>query len=346
MTLVSGKLDAPVLEGLDFILNHFDAPHFPRTISTKTTENKQIVVSNKQEAFARFKQSKYLDCRINGYLYYNGDNGPLSFLFIDLDLSSFNTNKKELDNALALTLESILERLHGNPTVLWTGGGYHVYQPIEEIWFSDYSDFNEFDCVNKKFLRFAAKFVSNDTSDKSNFQSPRSCMLRIPSSFNSKCIDTDKDPQVRIIQKWNGLRSNVKLLLGDFYAYLVNEKINEDKWKSANTTTNANNINTSSSFDWIDTLLKTPIKDYRKNAIRIILVPYLITNKQLEIVQATNLIKKWLDECRKLRPLNFSVNYRITSAISSVKQNKMKPIKFDTLRTRNKELYDKLLLGN
>src|ERR687886_2238921 len=40
---------------------------WPRTISTKATEGKQILVYNKEEALARFKQSNYLDCRINAY---------------------------------------------------------------------------------------------------------------------------------------------------------------------------------------------------------------------------------------------------------------------------------------
>jgi hypothetical protein len=51
-----------VEEGLDFILSHFKEG-FPRTISTKTIEGRQIVVYNKDEALARFKAANYLDCR-------------------------------------------------------------------------------------------------------------------------------------------------------------------------------------------------------------------------------------------------------------------------------------------
>ena len=45
-----------VKDGLDFILSHF-MEGFPRTISTKTTEGRQIVVYSKEEALARFKSS-------------------------------------------------------------------------------------------------------------------------------------------------------------------------------------------------------------------------------------------------------------------------------------------------
>lgn len=57
-----------VKEGLDFILTHFKEG-FPRTISTKTTEGRQVVVYNKDEALAMFKAANYLDCKINAYVY-------------------------------------------------------------------------------------------------------------------------------------------------------------------------------------------------------------------------------------------------------------------------------------
>jgi hypothetical protein len=46
-------------------------------------------------------------------------------------------------------------------------------------------------------------------------------MLRVPGSFNSKHNDNN---QVLIIRKWNNQRFSIKLLLGDFIAYLLDEK--------------------------------------------------------------------------------------------------------------------------
>ena len=55
---------------------------FPRKISTKTTEGRQILVDDKPQALARFKQANYLDCRISAYT--ELDDTP-NFIFIDLD---------------------------------------------------------------------------------------------------------------------------------------------------------------------------------------------------------------------------------------------------------------------
>jgi hypothetical protein len=68
---------------LDFILDHFDFPETetekgsicPRTISTKTTEGRLILVDSREEALARFKQANYLDCRISAYSDYTQWNG-------------------------------------------------------------------------------------------------------------------------------------------------------------------------------------------------------------------------------------------------------------------------------
>ena len=48
-----------VSEGLEFILWHLKEPIWPRTISTQTTEGRQIPVKNEQEALAWYK-----DCLI------------------------------------------------------------------------------------------------------------------------------------------------------------------------------------------------------------------------------------------------------------------------------------------
>src|ERR1051325_5145006 len=72
-------------DGLNFLLSHFEVPLWPRTISTKLTEGRQISVYNKEEALARFKQANLLDCRINAYPAYTGfrriNRQPPNFIF-------------------------------------------------------------------------------------------------------------------------------------------------------------------------------------------------------------------------------------------------------------------------
>jgi hypothetical protein len=52
---------------------------------------------------------------------------------------------------------------------------------------------------------------------------------------------------------------------------------------------------------WIEKLLQTPIDDYRKNAVNLILAPYLINIKKLSYDHALKIINSWLSKCGELR---------------------------------------------
>src|SRR6476469_3890757 len=86
--------EARIEQGLDYLLTHFEEPIWPRTISTMTTQERQIVVFSRMEAFARFKQANGLDCRINAYPNYvewKGINRQApNFIFIDIDSRDIN----------------------------------------------------------------------------------------------------------------------------------------------------------------------------------------------------------------------------------------------------------------
>src|SRR5215212_2958184 len=57
------RIDVAVSKGLEFILGHFnnETCWFPRTISTKATEGRQVVAYSKEEALVRFKAANYQD---------------------------------------------------------------------------------------------------------------------------------------------------------------------------------------------------------------------------------------------------------------------------------------------
>jgi hypothetical protein len=130
------------------------------------------------------------------------------------------------------TLRNIKEKLDAAyPTVLWSGNGYHIYLPIRAIILELESVFEEFEQPSRKFLRFAEQYLSNKKADHchSNGLSFRNCMLRIPSSYNSKCVQkndniTDYTTEVKIIQKWDCNRPAINWLLRDFRKYLIQEK--------------------------------------------------------------------------------------------------------------------------
>ena len=128
------------MRGLDYILNHFQEPIWPRTISTRTSDWRQILVYSKEEALARFKQANWLDCRISAYPSYTEYKGinrqAPNFIFIDLDRFTFKTDKAH-NIALSKALENIRQKLGGSPIVLWSGNGYHVYLQVQVFVFEE-----------------------------------------------------------------------------------------------------------------------------------------------------------------------------------------------------------------
>jgi hypothetical protein len=211
-----------VEEGLDFILSHFKEG-FPRTISTKATEGRQVV---KYEALAMFKAANHLDCKINAYprfVEWKGINRqPPNFIFIDLDQGRF----KFIDKVLDKTLKNISQRFNAavHPTVIWSGHGYHIYLPVEAFVLEEENEFARFGYPSRKFLQFSEEFLSDNKADPCHTKdlSFKNCMLRIPGSLNSK--NRMKEEEVKIVQRWDGIRPNIKPLLFRFDLYLLVSK--------------------------------------------------------------------------------------------------------------------------
>jgi Primase X len=344
-----------IVEGLEFILSHFEEPIWPRTISTHTTEGRQILAYNKEEAIARFRQASLLDCRINAYpdyTEYGGINRQApNFLFLDLDRSVFESEKafNAAFNKTLKNLDNILDAK--NPTVLWSGNGYHIYQPLEafpleqEILFASKSDE-----ASKEFLQFAEQYLTNYKSDPSHHPSFKSCMIRIPGSHNFKLVQknnngaTDSSTEVKIKQRWDGIRPKFNPLLYHFNIWLADKKIKEINESSKRSKYHHHHkYNTTSikkEIKWIEILLQTPIDDYRKNTIWRILAPYLINTKNLTYEESYNIIKEWLDKCSSLKPLDSNFNYYIKYNLHSAIRVKYFPMKFDDLKVENTKLYN------
>jgi hypothetical protein len=105
-------------------------------------------------------------------------------IFIDIDKPDFK-NEFSFKRAFNSTMKNIKNQLNGNPTVVFTGACYHIYQPIEGIVLDDYKQFKQFGNPFDKFLRFAKTHLSNNKSDKT-ISSLKACLLRVPNSINSK----------------------------------------------------------------------------------------------------------------------------------------------------------------
>jgi hypothetical protein len=309
---------------LELILAHFASNDFPRTISTKTTEGRQRLVNDKEEALARYKQANYFDCRINAYT--ELDSCP-NLLFADID----NLESYVIEQAL-----NTYKRLGWQPTVLFTGSGYHIYQPVESLRLEDVNDFAESYDPSRQFLKFSTEYLADGKADPNHNPSFRSCMLRIPGSINSK-----NGNEVKVLQKWNGQRPSIVPLLGIFYSWLATNKAEQEVRFSSFSSYKLDRT----SINWIESLLKTPLDDYRKTIANLVLAPYLVNIRQLQYDAAFMIIKSWLEQCTSLRKLDFNADYITNAALVNARKTNYKPMRLDTLKQRNPEIYKRFILN-
>ena len=196
----------------------------------------QIEVFNKEEALEHFNNSSYEDSRINAYpsfTEYQGINRtPISFLMVDLDLKDFSGERQEkkgkgsLDRVLNKTLYKIRESVGENPTVLWTGNGYHIYQPVSGFILEEYETFYEFTKYVDKdltsmFIQFAEEYFTDYAADRLHNPTVKSCLVRIPGSLNSKCVVEGEDAEINIMQRWDGNRPSIQPMLREFRRWLI-----------------------------------------------------------------------------------------------------------------------------
>lgn len=291
--------------------------------------------------YKAYDSSNFVDCRVNAFPTYTEYKGiqryPPNFIFADLDSSTFE-NSMLLRKSLDDTLRTIRLKINGYPTVLWTGNGYHVYQPIDAVILEELKEFEQFENPSSKFLRFAEHYLTNEKSDPAHNPSFKSCMLRIPGSTNSKC--ELENNTVEIIQIWDGYRPPIILLLESFRTYLIEQNYKESKLQKrlqrryGFRAGESNNL-----IKWIEILLETPIDDYRKNAVALILAPYLINIRRLPYDVAYEKIKEWIIKCDKEKHLDSNFDRLIKTALFIAMKKQRLPMKLVTLENKNNNLY-------
>src|ERR1051325_5754014 len=344
-----------VQDGLDFILNHFQEPVFPRKCMTKRL-GYQIEVFNKEEILEYFKESNYKDCRINAYpsfTEYHGINRtPISFLMVDLDSKDFpnqassnKQGKSVLDKILDKTLQNITESIGGNPTVLRTGNGYHIYQPVSGLILEEYETFYEFTKYFDKdltsmFIQFAEEYFTDYAADRLHNPTVKSCLVRIPGSLNSKCVMKGEDAEVKIIKKWDNTRASIQPLLIPFKTWLIQKRIDEDLKNAKFQMTVSKNQERINTIKWIEKgILDQPLADHRKYIIWRILSPYLLNVKKLPKEEAYSVMKDWLDKCDKIERLSFNPKTKIRDGLKGASKGYL-PISMEKLKEENRQLYD------
>ena len=155
--------------------------------------------------------------------------------------------------------------------MIWSGNGYHIYLPIKAFILESESVFAEFEKPSMKFLRFAEQWLTNNKADPchNNNLSFKNCMLRIPGSHNSKCVNrnnnvADSITEVKIVQKWDGNRPAINWLLRDFRRYLIQdryEEANEQKRLEKSKYFLVYNNSATRMTPWIEKLFQIPLND-------------------------------------------------------------------------------------
>jgi hypothetical protein len=362
-TSTPGTSDVQI--GLEFILSHLSRPHFPRNIMTHRL-GRQILVHSVEEAMQYYRESEFLDCRISAYppqpstcsyVFLGNGLGP-NLIMIDIDKSKFTT-EQAYELAISKTLKIIKVELNGNPTVIWSGNGCHIIQPIDAIVLEELDLFSPAvtgtDQPSVRFLRWAEKYLSNGKSDPmhNSTVSFGNCMLRVPYSHNSKCVNANNSvldaekTAVTIIQEWNGRRPTMMLLIGSFHAHLIEQKIRQNqrdkrrRYQKFEVSTGA----ARAIIPWIEKLLTIPLPDYRKYCIWRILAPYLINVRKLQEDEVYQIIREWLKKCNSVKKISFDDSSRIRYDIQSMRKRGFYPIGANQLKIENNDLY-KILKNN
>jgi hypothetical protein len=70
--------------------------------------------------------------------------------------------------------------------------------------------------------------------------------------------------------------------------------------------------------------------------------PYLINVKKLHYDDAYNTIIDWLNKCDSIKRLDSNFKHRIKYALENTIKKGYLPMKFETLKQKNRALYDNL----
>jgi hypothetical protein len=360
----ASEVSESIEDSLGFMLWHFEGQHslFPRNISTGATNGGQKTVYDRDRAILFIQGALRQDCYLSVYPNYEEiiKNGSITpdylpkpdHIFIDLDLKQFGNDINKLNQGLKVTLKNIHQLLNGAvPTVVETGGGCHVHQPLDANAlpvFEHMPEFKRFKELTTEFMRYAERRLTNYKSDPSHKMAWKSCLTRIPNTINTKY-----PAKVTIVQKWNGVRAipTKQFMLTDFLVYLIEKNFDfsakAGQKKPIHRFDLASN-NNNGYVGWIERLLDTSLDDYRKRSRDLIIVPYLMVRRGMtDINEIEARVMKWADKCGELYPLEPSRDEyakRIRYRVKKVMRDMIPPMSFDTLKEENPALAQRLIV--
>jgi len=167
-----------------------------------------------------------------------------SVIFIDLD------QKKYLHKTIRKIKDTFVdEKLE--PTVIDSGHGYHIILPVEtdpaKYYYCPRPDWDKNKLIPGRsnwlasviaqdykygipanlspanmFIQFAEDYLTSNKADLGHYPSVRSCMVRVPGTYNSECIEEGVDSEVKIVNRWNGqqTKAHILFLINKFYYHV------------------------------------------------------------------------------------------------------------------------------
>ncbi len=73
-------------------------------------------------------------------------------------------------------------------------------------------------------------------------------------------------------------------------------------------------------WQWIETLLRIPLEDFRKNALTLIIALYLVNVRKLSYDEAFNIARSWLNLSKSTRRLDFNSDRLITEYLKNLQR--------------------------
>jgi Primase X len=175
-------------------------------------------------------------------------------------------------------------------------------------------------------MRYAEMLMTNGNADPvhNHTVSFGNCMIRIPGSYNSKYIHgKPSQSEVKIVQRWDGYKPNIRYMLEGLWEHLIqlrNNEISERARFEIKHPYDATPQPQSQGWDWVERLLHKPLGDFRKYCITFVFVPYFLNIKRLSDLDTLDKIMSWLEKCRAIYRLDFNGKSRIKYDIKSVRK--------------------------
>lgn len=209
-------------------------------------------------------------------------------------------------------------------------------------------------------MRCASEVLTRKKADKGNHPSVRSCMVRVPGSYNGKLKRKGIDKQVSILNRgsWDqGRKGHVLFLLLYFRGWLKEQKEKRDKSLAQARKKRISRQETKVFFGqryfnpeiaqlhywYIEIMLRSPFDDFRRRAVALVLAPYLLRIKQMPIDIAEKIILQWLAACDKVRYLEFDPEEKTAQALRYARDCNYLPLEFDSILKYDENIHAKLL---